>query len=148
MKIREYIAKIGENRKPEDMQKLGDMLSEIIYSMKESHPDLYEKYKMKLYGLAYNYKFTREMSEEIVDNMKPRAEIWNYETTTQVKNQYGLNNINPEDFYLVINSLGNDYGDVINTDEVETYVKMAKAFIEDKDAKENKIWIYFTKIPK
>ena len=65
-----------------------------------------------------------------------------------VKNQYGLNNINQEDFYLVINSLGNDYADVISIEEVDTYVKMAKAWIEDKDAKEDKTWIYFTKIPK
>lgn len=53
MKIREYIDKIGENKKPEDMQKLGDMLAEIIYSMKESHHEEYEKYKMKLYEMAY-----------------------------------------------------------------------------------------------
>ena len=148
MKIREYIDKIGENRKPEDMQKLGDMLSELIYMTKESHPEIYEKYKMCLYGMAYNYKFTKEMAEEIVEDMKPRGEIWSYDTTTQVKNQYGLNSINAEDFYIVINSLGNDYGDVISTDETETYIKMAKAWIDDKDAKENKIWIYFTKIPK
>ena len=148
MKIIEYIDIIGQNKNPEDMEKLGDMLSELIYMTKESHPDIYEKYKMKLYGMAYNYKFTREMAEEIVENMKPRAEIWNYDTTIQVKNQYGLNNINSEDFYIVLNSLGNDYGDVINIDEVDTYVKMAKAWIDDKDAKENKVWIYFTKIPK
>lgn len=148
MKIREYIEKIGENKKVEDMQELGDMLADIIYSTKESHPELYEKYKMKLYGMAYNYKFTREMAEEIVENMKPRGEIWDYDTTTSVKNQYGLDNINKEDFYLILNSLGNDYGDVISIEEVDTYVKMAKAWIEDKDAKENKTWIYFTKIPK
>lgn len=148
MKVREYIEKIGENRKVEDMQKLGDMLADIIYMMKESHHELYEKYKMKLYGMAYNYKFTRDFAEELVEDMKPRAEIWDYDTTTQVKNKYGLNNISPEDFYLVINSLGNDYGDVISIEEVDTYVKMAKAWIDDKDSKENKIWIYFTKIPK
>ena len=53
MKIREYIVKIGENKKIEDMQKLGDMLADIIYSMKESHPEEYEKYKMCLYEMAY-----------------------------------------------------------------------------------------------
>ena len=53
MKIREYIAKIGENKNVEDMQELGDMLAEIIYMTKESHPELYEKYKMELYEMAY-----------------------------------------------------------------------------------------------
>ena len=56
--------------------------------------------------------------------------------------------VNQQDFYLVINSLGNDYGDIISIDDVETYVKMTKAWIEDKDAKDDKVWIYFTKIPK
>ena len=86
MKIREYIDKIGENRKPEDMQKLGDMLSELIYMTKESHPELYEKYKMKLYGMAYNYKFTREMAEEIVEEMKQNLEEDEDEIAVQLKN--------------------------------------------------------------
>lgn len=148
MQINSYIEKIVNNGKPEDMEELSEILEDLMYIVKDYDEDCYEKYKMKLYGMAYNYKFTKEMAEEIVENMKPRAEIWDYETTISVKNQYGLNNINQEDFYLVINSLGNDYADVISIEEVDTYVKMAKAWIEDKDAKEDKTWIYFTKIPK
>lgn len=148
MQINSYIEKIVNNGKPEDMEELSEILEDLMYIVKDYDEDCYEKYKMKLYGMAYNYKFTKEMAEEIVENMKPRAEIWDYETTNSVKNQYGLNNINQEDFYLVINSLGNDYADVISIEEVDTYVKMAKAWIEDKDAKEDKTWIYFTKIPK
>lgn len=148
MQINSYIEKIVNNGKPEDMEELSEILEDLMYIVKDYDEDCYEKYKMKLYGMAYNYKFTKEMAEEIVENMKPRAEIWDYETTISVKNQYGLNNINQEDFYLVINSLGNDYADVISIEEVDTYVKMAKAWIEDKDAKEDKTWIYFIKIPK
>ena len=148
MQINSYIEKIVNNGKPEDMEELSEILEDLMYIVKDYDEDCYKKYKMKLYGMAYNYKFTKEMAEEIVENMKPRAEIWDYETTISVKNQYGLDNINQEDFYLVINSLGNDYADVISIEEVDTYVKMAKAWIEDKDAKENKTWIYFTKIPK
>ena len=47
--IKKYIEKIGEKRNIEDMKKLGDMLSEIIYSTKESHPEIYHEYKMELY---------------------------------------------------------------------------------------------------
>ena len=53
MKIREYIDKIGEKKNSEDMEKLGDILAELIYMTKESHPELYEKYKMELYEMAY-----------------------------------------------------------------------------------------------
>lgn len=153
MKIRKYIEKIGENKNIEDMQALGDMLAEIIYSTKESHPDLYEKYKMKLYVLAYGKILTKEMAEEIVNNMKPFGEYWNYETTTMVKNQYGIKNINDVDFYIVMNSKYNDDKNTVEkfiedeNKQLEMYIDLTKDFILDEDAKEGKVFTYFTKIP-
>ena len=47
--IRKYIEKIGENRNVEDMEKLGDMLSEIIYESKESHPDRFLSRAIQFY---------------------------------------------------------------------------------------------------
>lgn len=154
MKIRKYIEKIGENKNPEDMQKLGDMLSEIIYSMKESHPDLYEKYKMKLYVMAYGKVLTQEMAEEIVKEMQPYKEHWSFDTTTSVKNQFGINDISDVDFYVVMNSKYNDNKDTVEkfiTDEnqqLEMYIDLTKDFVLDPDAKEGKVFSYFTTIPK
>ena len=147
MKIREYISKIGENKKVEDMQKLGDMLAEIIYDMKESHHELYEKYKMELYTMAYGKVLTEEMAEEIIENMKPYHMHWSLEETNQVKEQYGLANIRDIDFWIVMNSAYNDYKDVFD-ENIEMYVKYAKDFIEDEDAKDGKVFTYFTTIPK
>lgn len=146
MKIRKYIEKIGENKNPEDMQKLGDMLAEIIYSMKESHHELYEKYKMELYVMAYGEVLTEEMAEDIVHKMKPDGEHWDIGTTTEVKNKYGLNEITIVDFYIVMNMAHNDYKGVFG-DDLDMYVKYSKAFIEDKDAKKGKVFKYFTEIP-
>ena len=42
-----------------------------------------------------------------------------------------------------MNSLVNDYGDIISPDEVDKYVKMTNAWINDVDAKPNKVWNYF-----
>lgn len=154
MKVRKYIEKIGENKKVEDMQKLGDMLAEIIYSTKESHPDIYEKYKMKLYEMAYGKVLTKEMAEEIVDKMQPYGEEWDIETTTAVKNQFELKDISDIDFYTVMNMYYNDNKDTVDkfadTEEkqLEMYVSLAKDFILDKDAKEGKVYTYFMKIPK
>ena len=148
MEIKEYISKIAENKKIDDMIELGNMLAEIICSMKESHSDAYEKYKMKLYGMAYDHKFEKNMAKDIVTSMEPRGQIWTLETTKQVQEQNGLSGINPEDFYIVINSLGNDYGDIISVENTDTYVKMTDAWINDTDAKDDKVWIYFTKITK
>ena len=145
--IKKYIKMIVDNGKQEDMECLSDMLSDVIYMLKSDHYDKYEKYKMKLYGMAYNYKFNDEMAHEIVENMKPLGEFWDLKTTTNVKNQYNIN-VDEYAFYVVMNSLANDYHNVISTDEVETYAKMAYAFINDEDAKNDKVWKYFTTIPK
>lgn len=147
MKVRQYIAKIGENKNPEDMEKLGDMLADIIYDMKESHPEMYEKYKMCLYEMAYGKVLTKEMAEEKVHKMQPAGEHWNIETTTEVKKEYGLNDISDVDFYIVMNMAYNDYKEVFG-DDIEMYVKYSKAFILDEDAKEGKVFTYFMKIPK
>lgn len=147
MKIKEYIEKIVENGKTEDMKELSDMLDEAIIKVKLTEPECYKKYKLKLMGMAYGYKFDYDMAEEIVDDMKPLGEYWDMETTTKVRKDYNLD-VNDCDFYIVMNSLVNDYYKIIDKDDVETYVKMANAFINDEDAVKNKVWIYYTHIPK
>ena len=53
----------------------------------------------------------------------------------------------PVDFYIVMNSLKNDYGDIFN-DNTDMYIKMACKWLEDSDAVEYKTYEYFTHIPK
>lgn len=141
MKIREYIAKIGENKKPEDMQELGDMLAELICSMKEAHPEAYKKYKMTLYIMAYGYTFTDEMAKEIVVAMTPYHEHWTKEQTTQVMRNAGLK-FDENEFFVVMNMAYNDYHDIFN-DDLDSYIKFATLFISDVDAKPNKVFNYF-----
>lgn len=154
MKIRKYIKKIGENKNVEDMQELGDMLAEVIYNMKESHPEIYEKYKMELYVMAYGKVLTQEMAEEIVKKMQPYGEYWNFDTTTSVKNQFGIKDISDVDFYIVMNSKYNDNKDTIEkfiideSQRLEMYIDLTKDFVLDPDAKEGKVFSYFTTIPK
>lgn len=145
MKIKEYIEKIVENGKSEDMKELSDMLDEAIIKLKVLEPECYDKYKMKLMGMAYNYKFDYDTAYEIVNSMKPLGEYWDYETTKSLVDDYDVDDI---DFYIVINSLVNDYGKVIDKGDTNTYAKMARSFILDEDAKKNKVWRYFTKIVK
>ena len=148
--IRKYIEKIGENKKPEDMEKLGDMLADIIEAMKDSHPEMYEKYKMCLYTMAYGYVLTEDMAKEIVHNMKPYGEHWNIETTTAVKNNAGISDISDVDFYTVMNKTYNDNKDTVenfaDTDErqLEMYISLTKDFVLDPDAKKGKVFKYFT----
>ena len=144
--IKKYIQMIIDNGKPEDMQELSDMLEEVIYYLKETNKNKYQKYKNKLIGMAYDYKFDEELAKHIVDNMSS-GEIWDMNTIRSVMKNYNVNEDYCE-FYLVMNSLANDYGEIISTDDVETYIRLAKAFIHDPDAKEHKTWWYFMNIPK
>ena len=142
--IKKYIEKIVENGKQEDMEKLSDMLVEIIYKIKEPHYDLYKHYKMCLYEMAFGKVISDEMREEIVEKI---GEHWTLEQTEQVKNDYGYNDIPTNEFNLVMNMAYSDYKDIFE-DNLDLYAKFSKAFIQDDDAKEGKVFIYFNEILK
>ena len=145
--IKKYIDKIVDNGKQEDMEKLSYILEEVMYDLKESNYSKYKKYKNKLMGMAYDYKFDEDMSHSIVEDMKPLGEYWNLETISQVKTKYNLME-DVYELYVVMNAMANDYGEIISLDDVETYIKMSEAFINDEDAVEHKVWKYFTKLVK
>lgn len=138
--VKKYLDKIIQNGKQEDMEELGDIFSDVMYELKEYNKSDYMEYKHKLCGMAYNYKIDEHMAHEIVEDMKPLGEYWDMET---VKSVIGNTNHSLEDMYVVMNSLANDYKDIISLDDSETYIKMAYAWLDDPDAKEHKLWKYF-----
>lgn len=140
--MKEYIDKIVKNGKQQDMECLSEMLVDLLYDKKETDYDEFRKYKNKIKGMAYDYKIDKELAEEIVKDMKPLGEYWNMETVASV---IGNDSHRLEDMYVVMNSLVNDYQNVVSPEEVETYIKMAHAWLDDVDGKENKIWWYFVK---
>lgn len=142
--IKKYIQKIVDNNKQEDMEKLLDMLTEIIYKMKEPYYETYKHYKMCLYEMAYGKVISDEMREEIVERI---GEHWTLEQTEQVKKDYGYSDIPANEFNLVMNMAYSDYKDVFE-ENLDLYAKFSKAFIKDEDAKEGKVFTYFNEIPK
>lgn len=148
MKTKEYIEKIIENGKPEDMYKLNEMLDDLICDLKQDNPDLYKEYKNELYEMAYGYVLNQEMAEEIVKNMKPYGMKWTIEQTSEVKRDYGIDDsIRKIDFFVVMNSAYNDFHNLFDED-ISKYVEYTKSFIKDEDAVEDKVYKYFTKIAK
>ena len=137
-----YIKRIVEIGKPEDMDCLSKMMIEMLETIKMNDSVDYKKYKNKLKGMAYNYEIDEEMAKEIVENMKPLGEYWNIDT---IKSVLVNDNHKIIDMYVIMNSLVNDYKDVINPEDAEMYIKLAHAWIDDIDAKEHKIWWYFVK---
>ena len=139
--IRKYIEKIGENRNVDDMQKLGDMLSEIIYETKDSHPEIYHKYKMELYEMAYGKKISEDMADKWVKDMKPVGIHWTIDETTNAMQSLGYN-FDKIDFYVVANMMYNDYFDLVRDDETLA-LKLARDWLNDEDAKQNKLYCYW-----
>ena len=140
--MREYLDRIVNNGKKEDMDCLGNILIESLYDMKETNYMKFRKYKNKIKGMAYNYQIDKELAHEIVEDMKPLGEYWSMETIASV---IGDDSHRLEDMYVVMNSLINDYQNVISSENTETYVKMARSWLDDIDACENKVWWYFVK---
>ena len=153
MDIEEYIEKIVDNGKIEDMQELSDMLEDTMEIIKDYDKECYKDFEMKLYKMAYGTILSKEMAEEIVSKMEPYRMRWSLEETRQLQQQYGLDNIRPVDFFVVLNSKYNDNKDTVERfaksqdEELEMYVSLAKDFIMDEDAKEDKVFIYYTQIP-
>lgn len=147
MKIREYISKIGENKKIEDMQELGDMLADIIYNMKESHHELYEKYKMELYIMANGKVLTDDMKREWVKEMKPMAK-WTEEEVKSVVSQYGIK-VPYMSAYVILNMLYSDMKNALGSgddeESLKRYLQATNDWYFDEDSKvdgEEKLFNY------
>ena len=137
--MREYLDKIVNNGKKEDMECLENILIDVLDEIKDIDHDKYKKYKGKIIGMAYDYTINDELAKSIVDDMKPKGEYWSKDTIMSV-----VGNVpNIDTIYVVMNSLVNDYGDVVSPEDVDTYVKMTQAWLNDVDAKPNKVWKYF-----
>ena len=70
-----------------------------------------------------------------------------YEESRNLQEQRGIKDIDPIEFFVVMNSAYNDYKDIFSED-IEGYIRFTIDFIKDEDAKEGKIFKYFTQIVK
>lgn len=132
--MRKYLDMIIAKGNQEDMECLGNMLKELIYESPKK-----DKYIMKLKGMAYDYKLDNELAKEIVEDMKPLGQYWTKEQVASVTGDVSCN------MYVVMNSLANDYNSVIPLEDVNTYVKLARAWLDDEDARDDKVWWYFVR---
>lgn len=146
MEIEDYIEKIVDNGRVEDMKELSDMLEDTMEIINKYDEQCYKEMEMKLYKMAYGNVLSRKMAEEIVHKMRPSGMRWTFEETKDLQRQYGVDNINFVDFFIVMNSAFNDYRDLFQ-DNVEDYMKFTIDFIEDEDAKQDKVFLYYTTIP-
>lgn len=142
MDIEEYIEKIVDNGKIEDMEELSDMLEDTMEIIKDYDEKCYKEFEMKLYKMAYGNHLNKSMAQDIVNKMRPYGMRWNIEETENLQRQRGIEDIPKADFFVVINSAYNDYKDIFGED-LEGYIRFTIDFIKDEDAKEGKVFKYF-----
>ena len=146
MDIEEYIEKIVDNGKIEDMETLSDLLEGTLEIIKDYDKECYKEMEMKLYKMAYGNHLNKSMAEEIVNNMRPFGKRWSLEESKKIQEQRGIKDIDPIEFFVVMNSAYNDYKDIFSED-IEGYIRFTIDFIKDEDAKQDKVFIYYTEIP-
>lgn len=143
MKTRDYVDKIlasDENKKIE----MADLICEMMEDLKEKDIKEYER---KIYEISEGRELNEDKARYLIEKMKPFSKKWEINETEEVKNAYGFTDLRSIDFWIVMNSAFNDYNDLFK-DNVEWYAKFSKDFIKDEDAVDDKVYYYFTMIPK
>lgn len=144
MESKSYIEKILSSEDSSKKEKLMECLSNIIDKCNSEDKEEIER---KLYELAEGKVLNEERARYLIEKMKPFGKKWELTDTENVRNNSGYGDIRPIDFWIVMNSAYNDYNDIFKED-VGLYSRFSKDFIMDEDAVEDKVYYYFTMMPK
>jgi hypothetical protein len=132
---------------------LHNFISRMFEELKEKDHEMYEELEEELYKDIYGCHFNEWLLEKALKRMHNEDGTmgghWTIEQTTEVAKQHGIEfeNFNKYDWNYVMNMIYSDYYGAI-PNELSYYVKMAKKFLEDKDAERGKAYHYYTKIAK
>lgn len=101
------------------------------------------------YGRSEGSPMTREMAEEWTRNMHnedgTKGPHWTMEQVKQVMAQKGIK-YDPVEFYAILNAMYSDYCAVMkkhNVNNIDMYVALASAWLNDSDAVPNKAAMYY-----
>ena len=151
---KETINDIIESDNKEMLKSLTKTLDTVMQYLYQNNYDLYKEIELDLYIATNGKKLNKDMAYEIIMNMKPYQMHWSLEETESIRDMYNLSDIRDVDFWVVMNSKYNDNKDTVERfvpndteKELEMYVYLTRDFIKDKDAKEGKVFTYFTEIP-
>jgi len=129
-------------------EKLREMVDDIVSMIKETNHDLYDDIEMYLYKETYGCHFNEWMLEcatkHMVNEDGTSGPHWTLEQTNNVarQNNLRLETYNEYDWNYVMNMIYSDYYGIVSND-LNVYYKMAKSFLDDKDAPEGKALKYY-----
>lgn len=128
-----------------------NFISRIIKSINAMR----ERLKIERHEAMYGPHFNEECALKAVSKMEnedgSRGEHWSLEETTSIANHYGINlkgeKYNKYDWYVALNMIRSDYYRAVVTmtssDHIKYFVELAKAWLNDKDIEEGKMWYYY-----
>ena len=116
--------------------------------LKEFDKDLYQEMECDLYMAIHGPHFTEWKYQKAVDGLEnadgTKGPHWSVSDITSYAKSRGLSYsmFNEYDFAYAMNMAYSDYYGSVQ-DSTESYYRIAKAFIEDKDAPEGKAFLYW-----
>lgn len=104
----------------------------------------------KEHGPHFNEEYARKAVMKMENEDGTRGPHWSIEETTTLASQYGISltgKYNRYDWYVALNMVYSDYYRVImnitGSNNTKHYVEFAKAWLNDKDIDEGKMWYYY-----
>lgn len=137
---RTLIKALVEKGKSTDMEMLKDLMVEMIDDIKVYDYDEYKKIEYKMYTMLYGDHLNEELARKWVSCMENKdgtmGEHWTYEQTSQYAGKF-----DKWDWYAVLNM---QYSDYFNPRfDTNTYVELAKDWLNDKDGRKCKTLNYY-----
>jgi len=129
-------------------EQLKSFLMDSFDELKRTMPELYEDMECELYEHIYGPHFTKwkyECAVGKLDNKDgTKGAHWQVQDVTNYAKSHGATyrNYNEYDLAYAMNMVYSDYYGVV-ADNVDTYYRIALAFIEDKDAPTGKAFLYY-----
>jgi len=140
MTFKELVYEYGRDGSTDTMEKLTCKVDWFTEKVRETHPELVDKFLMKV-DLLLNPHFTRKTAEYVVSKFTNKdgstGAHWTYDQTTGVMD----GEHHEADWYYTLNMIYSDYYKSGRSDE--TYIGLAKDFLSDPDAPNCKAKKYY-----
>ena len=129
-------------------EQIKSFTANVLNRVKSYDKEMYDELEMELYKEIYGCHFNDWLLDYALASMinedGSSGGHWTLDQTNQVARQYDINfdTFNEYDWNYVMNMIYSDYYGAVSND-VSSYVKLAKKFLMDKDSPKGKAYYYY-----
>lgn len=138
----------SELLKDSDIKALKEFVEDMLDELEEEMPKVYKKVVIdlhkKLYGCCFSEILLEKALSNLSNNDNTKGKHYSLEQTNDLAKSYSItfDTFNQYDWCYVLNMIYSDYYGIIQND-TSMYVKLARAFLQDKDAPSGKALKYY-----